>query len=150
MKEIEPMREPEYKNMLGFYSPESDVKFYIGLYKDPSDWYMNYLYLMVIDTGEDIRIASNSMEELSIKAIYQFAETLQEGTPTSALRDAGFKVERKDYNGVWKESKNSKNNSLKVLKESLKPETYNRITTLITECLKEGIQVEITIPKNNK
>ena len=37
---------------------------------------------------------------------------------------------------------------LKELKESIGQEKFNKIQNLINECLKEGVEVEITIPKS--
>ena len=42
------------------------------------------------------------------------------------------------------------NESVKQLKESLGTANYNKIQKLIKECLKEGMEVEITIPKKRK
>ena len=44
----------------------------------------------------------------------------------------------------------SKASQLNQLKESLGTAKYNKIQKLIKECLKEGIEVEITIPKKRK
>ena len=41
-------------------------------------------------------------------------------------------------------------NQLNQLKESLGSTKFNKIQTLIKERLKEGMEVEITIPKNRK
>ena len=43
-----------------------------------------------------------------------------------------------------------KQNQLKSLKESLSTIKFNKIQSLIKECLKEGMEVEITIPKKRK
>jgi hypothetical protein len=37
--------------------------------------------------------------------------------------------------------------SLKPLKETLAPKTYNRVERLIRACLREGLEVEVSIPK---
>lgn len=56
-----------------------------------------------------------------------------------------------DYDEDLDESiRTGKQNSFKVLRESLGIKKYNKIQSLIKECLKEGIEVEITIPKKRK
>lgn len=45
---------------------------------------------------------------------------------------------------------NQNNLTLSQLKESLGEVKYNKIRALITECLNEGLEVEITIPRDSK
>ena len=55
----------------------------------------------------------------------------------------------RDYEANLDESyKNKKSSQLNQLKESLGTTKYNKIQSLINECLKEGMEVEITIPKS--
>lgn len=51
---------------------------------------------------------------------------------------------------LYESIRTRKQNSFKTLKESLGTTKFNKIQKLIKECLKEGIEVEITIPKKRK
>ena len=58
------------------------------------------------------------------------------------------KLDGELYDVILDESYN--NSKLNQLKESLGQEKFNKIQSLIKECLKEGMEVEITIPKKRK
>ena len=105
-----------------------------GTYYEPIQKYLNdnNISKAIVVTDADVEMNEDGKD-------------LQKDSRVTIIRNDEYEDEDLD------ESINTKKqNSLKSLKESLGTAKYNKIQKLIKECLKEGMEVEITIPKKRK
>ena len=111
-------------------------------------FYENKKIKKVFIPNSVVKIGDNAFKYCSKLKIY--CETSSEPDDWSSYWNPhgrpviwGAKVQ--DLNESYKNS-----NQLNQLKESLGSDKFNKIQKIIKECLKEGIEVEITIPKKRK
>ena len=134
--------------------------------------------LFSYDGNAEIVIIPSSIKRIGEEAFYENKKIKKVFIPNSVVEigDNAFKYcsklkiycetnsEPDDWSSYWnphgrpviwgakvqdlKESFTDKSNPLKQLKESLGTTKYNKIQSLINECLKEGMEVEINIPKS--
>lgn len=146
----------EFKPSLG-YSHNGDVYLTVFPAGNPNNFDVQV-------SGDNLKLTRNFADSTTESNILKFANLLQtKGIVTAAdvfrlegsliFEDSNGRRQEYIIENIVKKSKliekesyglNRKNNQLK---EALDPRTYNKIQTLIKECLKEGMEVEITVPK---
>lgn len=111
-------------------------------------------YVITIN-GKDILVMSeDGINIVTSKFIEDYVDNMikeeffeDENDPDILKIKKEFKNWARYYNNEITEFKNQNIKQLNQLKEALDPVKYNKINSLINECLKEGIEVEISIPK---
>lgn len=99
------------------------------------------LFDVMLD-NDNISLYKKTVYAVTEDKIIDLSDDLYDYGPETAFKNFGVKGEV-----IRGSTRGNKIESINSLKESLNPKTYDKINTLIKECLKEGLEVEVTIPK---